>query len=74
MAKKPGFEARMAQLEEIVHGLEDGELELDKAVSQYQSGMKLVAELQEHLNKMEKKIEELTANGETKDVDEDSAQ
>ncbi len=60
----------MVLLEDIVRGLEDGELELDKAVDQYQSGMKLVAELQEHLAKMEKKIEALTADG-SKPVDPD---
>lgn len=65
MAKKITFEERMAKLEKLVEDLEDGELTLEEAVDHYQRGVKLHKELTGHLERMERKIEILTADGET---------
>ena len=65
MAKKPTFELRLGKLEEIVRDLEVGEIGLEDAVTKYQEGMKLLKELQSHLDEMEKRIETLTTDGET---------
>ena len=62
MAKKPGFEDRLAELEKIVAALEDGELSLEQAVEHYQKGTKLHRDLRGHLDRMEKRIEQLTAD------------
>lgn len=63
MAKKPAFETRMRRLEDIVLELEKSGLSLEESVDRYREGMTLYKELVEHLRSMEKKIEELTADG-----------
>jgi exodeoxyribonuclease VII small subunit len=78
MAKKTAFEIRMRRLEEIVKGLESDEVSLEDAVERYREGMTLVKDLQQHLEAMEKKIETLTADGQTRpfpqgDIDGESA-
>lgn len=77
MAKKATFESRLERLEEIVQGLESPELSLEDAVEKYREGMTLAKELTVHLASMEKKIEELTADGGIEPLetdDEDDAQ
>lgn len=79
MAKKVTFESRLERLEEIVHGLESPDLALEDAVEKYREGMTLAKELTTHLASMEKKIEELTADGgkvpfEAQDDDEDDSE
>ncbi|MCB9833295.1 MAG: exodeoxyribonuclease VII small subunit [Planctomycetes bacterium] len=69
MAKKAGFEDRLAELEQIVASLEDGELSLEQAVEHYQKGIKLHRELRGHLERMEKRIEQLTADDRLVDLD-----
>jgi exodeoxyribonuclease VII small subunit len=69
MAKKLTFEARLKRLEEIVQGLETSGLSLEEAVERFGEGMTLAKELEEHLAAMEKKIEELTANGQVAPAD-----
>ena len=68
MAKKVGFEQKMADLEKIVSDLEEGELSLEEAVAHYQKGVKLHRDAQSMLNVMEKKIEAVTADGERVDL------
>lgn len=69
MARKRGFEEKLDELEEIVRGLEDGDVRLEDAVARFQSGTKLLKELRKHLDTMEKKVELLTAEGEEKPLD-----
>lgn len=66
MGKKITFEEQMAKLEKLVEDLEEGELTLEEAVDHYQKGVKLHKELAGHLERMERKIEVLTADGERK--------
>jgi exodeoxyribonuclease VII small subunit len=43
------FGAKLKELETISSELEEQELDLDRGISQYEAGMKLVKELKEHL-------------------------
>jgi len=62
MAKKkePTFEEELAQLEEIVRGLDAEELPLEKAIESYESGVKLSFKLNKTLEEAQRKIEILT--------------
>ena len=72
--EEEGFETRLQRLEDLVETLEDGDLSLDDAVASYRSGMTLLQSLQGHLDGLERKIEKLTARGETKDLEFDSGE
>ncbi|HGY92189.1 MAG TPA: exodeoxyribonuclease VII small subunit [Planctomycetes bacterium] len=65
MAKKVdlSFEEKLKKLEDIVESLENGELALEKAVDRYQKGVRLHAELQADLDRMEKRVRMLTEEG-----------
>jgi exodeoxyribonuclease VII small subunit len=69
MARKRGFEEKLEELEEIVQGLEDGEVRLEDAVSRFQAGTKLLKDLRNHLETMEKKVELLTSDGREESLD-----
>lgn len=71
MAEKKTFENRLKELGDIVEALEQGDLGLEKSVKQYEKGMKLVQELQSHLQGMEEKIEILTPQGDRESFDAD---
>ena len=58
-SKKTSFEAKMARLEAIVEELEKGGLDLEKAISLFKEGTKLVEELSEMLREAEVEIENL---------------
>ena len=66
MAKKkkdesqPGFEQRMAKLEEIASELEAGELPLEQAIERYEEGVTCYKECHRILAGAEKKVEILT--------------
>ena len=58
------FEAGMAELEEIVSALEKGEMSLDDSFKAYQRGVKLYSRLKALLDEGDRKIIELTSQGE----------
>jgi exodeoxyribonuclease VII small subunit len=64
-AEAPGepvtFEQSLAELETIVHQLEDGELGLADALGRYEQGVKHLKRCYEQLRDVERKIELLTA-------------
>lgn len=60
MAKELNFEKQMQRLQEIVEKLEKDEVDLEKSISLYEEGLTLSKTLKEHLNKFEKKINELS--------------
>jgi len=60
-ADAPKFEAALADLEQIVAEMENGELPLDRLVERYEEGMKLVKLCDEKLAEAEQKIEVLTS-------------
>ena len=70
MPKKKTFEDRMLELEKIIEQLEEGEVDLESAVDHYQKGVTLHKALKGELDKMEKKVEILTGDGdETRDFE-----
>lgn len=62
------FEESLEKLETIVHELESGNIELDKAIEKYTEAMKLVKSCSEKLNEATKKVNKiLNENGELVD-------
>lgn len=64
----PTFESQLMALENIVQGLEDGELTLEQSLSQFEKGVELTKECQKILSSAEQKVSILTA-GKLKDAD-----
>ncbi|KOY74423.1 Exodeoxyribonuclease 7 small subunit [Apilactobacillus kunkeei] len=56
MAEKASFEDNMNKLEQIVSELEQGDIPLEKALSEFQKGVKLSGELQRTLKNAEKTL------------------
>ena len=65
------FEAALAELESLVHSMEDGKLELEASIAAYRRGMELMKYSQAQLVEAEQQIRVLE-NGELKPVDRDS--
>ena len=57
---QPSFEEALAQLEEIVNNLEEGDLGLNEALFQYEKGVKLLRQSYDLLQKAERRIELLS--------------
>ncbi len=53
---KPTFEEQLAQLQQIVNHLEQGNVPLEEAFQQFQEGIKLSKELQTKLTNAEKTL------------------
>lgn len=51
------FEEALEKLEEIVSGLESGDISLEESLAKYEEGVKLVRLCQKKLNEAKKKIE-----------------
>ena len=56
MSKEKKFEENLADLEVIVQKLENGDVPLEEAISEFQKGMQLSKELQATLDKSEKTL------------------
>ena len=56
MSKEKKFEENLADLEVIVQKLENGDVALEEAITEFQKGMKLSKELQETLDQAEKTL------------------
>ena len=61
MSKTVDFEQALHSLEQIVTQLEQGDLSLNDALTQFETGIKLTRECQTLLRSAEKKIAKLTA-------------
>jgi exodeoxyribonuclease VII small subunit len=65
-AEEPlGFEEALGRLEGIVEQLEDGDLELEEALSVFEKGVGLTRNCAERLEETERRIEVLVAEGES---------
>ena len=62
-AKEQSFEKALARLEEIVEGMEEGNMPLDKMIAQFEEGQALVKQCSEKLNEVERRIEVLVKKG-----------
>ena len=60
MPQKITFEQAMAELDEIVRKLENGQIPLEEAVKTYERGIELKKICEEKLKSAEMKIEKLT--------------
>ncbi|KRL86832.1 hypothetical protein FC50_GL000479 [Lacticaseibacillus pantheris DSM 15945 = JCM 12539 = NBRC 106106] len=69
-AKEPSFEEQLAELEQIVGTLEKGDVPLEKALSQFQTGVALAKQLDGTLKDAETAVAQvMTDNGELKDFE-----
>lgn len=66
MAEKKKFEQIMAELTQVVEELEQGQPDLDRALSLFEQGVKLTKECQKILDQAEQKVTRLvqTEDGE----------
>ena len=68
---KKSFEDRLQEVQEIISRIEEGKLPLEDSVKQYEAGMKTLAELDEELKDMNRRLtvlqdgkeQELTVQG-----------
>jgi exodeoxyribonuclease VII small subunit len=58
--KTPDLEKSLAQLEEVVQLLEEGEIPLEEALKQFEKGVKLSRDCQTALKSAEQRIKVLT--------------
>lgn len=63
-SKEPTFEQALERLETLVKEMESGALDLEKMMSHFEEGNKLVGQCTAKLNEVEKKIEVLVKQGE----------
>lgn len=68
---KKSFEEQIAELEQIINELENGNLNLDDSVAKFEEGMKISKECNKMLENAEKKIT-ILLNGENGEVQEDN--
>jgi len=61
-ARKPGFEAQLKSLEEIVQKLEDGSLPLEESLALFEKGIVLSRELQTALQAASLRVTRLLEN------------
>ena len=59
MAEKVSFEEQLEKLQTIVSQLEQGDVPLEKALTQFQDGVKLSNQLQDTLDNAEKTLTKL---------------
>lgn len=58
------FEKNLAQLEDIVESLEDGNLSLDASLKSFEQGIKITRQCQEALEQAEQRVKVLTEDAE----------
>jgi exodeoxyribonuclease VII small subunit len=61
---RPSFDARLAQLDQIVLEIDGGKLGLEDSLERYQLGMRLYRELKSEIDAHRRRFEELSADGE----------
>jgi exodeoxyribonuclease VII small subunit len=67
----PDFEAALAELEQIVARLEQGELTLEESLRQFERGVELTRGCQRALQQAEQRIRLLTHNADGEIVEQD---
>ena len=61
MSKKDNYQKLKQQLDEVVATLQNEELDVDKAMDQYEQGMKLIQQLETYLKDSEAKVKKVKA-------------
>lgn len=72
-AAPPDFEAALAELEQIVLRLEQGDLPLEESLRQFERGVSLTRSCQKSLRQAEQKIRMLAKNADGEPVEQDFA-
>ncbi|KRL63967.1 exodeoxyribonuclease VII small subunit [Lactobacillus psittaci] len=68
--KKNNFEEQLAELEKIVTNLENGNVPLDDALTQFQAGVKISRDLEKKLTQAEETVAKLIdKDGSEKELD-----
>lgn len=67
----PDFEAALAELESIVHKLEQGDLSLEESLRQFERGVALTRNCQKALRQAEQRIRVLTRSSDGEMVEQD---
>jgi exodeoxyribonuclease VII small subunit len=62
--EKPSYEQALAELDQIVRALEDGQTSLDSALAQYEKGVGLVKHCYQQLHDAEQRIRLLSGEDE----------
>ena len=60
--EKPTFEQRLKKVQDIITGIESGQMPLEDAVTQYETGMQSLNELEKDLAEMNRRITILQKN------------
>lgn len=58
----PDFERSLEQIQQIIDGIESGEVSLEQSLDQYARGMKLIQHCRRILNQAEQRIQQLTVD------------
>ena len=61
------FAAKLAELEKVLEWFESDDIDLDKAIAQYELGVQISQELQDYLKKMENKVKVIKAKSSSAD-------
>ena len=70
MAEEKTFEENLQELQQVVSNLEQGDIPLEKALTEFQKGIQLSSELQETLKNAEKTLTTVMQdNGEETNLD-----
>jgi exodeoxyribonuclease VII small subunit len=57
--KPPPFEQMLERIQQIISAMESGKSDLDTLIQQYEEGQRLIAQCQERLTDIERKVEAL---------------
>lgn len=71
--KKLSFEESLQRLEQIVRGMEQGDVPLEKSLELFEEGTALVRECGRMLDNAEQQVKKITAGTDGKPVEEDFA-
>ena len=63
------FEENLRKLEDIVDGMESGQMNLDAMIKAFEDGRKLVAECRKDLESVRQRIEKVTKGGEIAELE-----
>ncbi|KAF0365518.1 exodeoxyribonuclease VII small subunit [Pediococcus acidilactici] len=70
MEKEKTFEENLQELQDVVNNLEQGDIPLEKALSEFQKGIQLSSQLQDTLKNAEKTLTKVMKdNGEESNLD-----
>ncbi|KAF0468203.1 exodeoxyribonuclease VII small subunit [Pediococcus pentosaceus] len=70
MSEEKTFEENLQELQQVVSNLEQGDIPLEKALTEFQKGIQLSSELQETLKNAEKTLTKVMQdNGEETNLD-----